>query len=151
MSFPKRVPARALVSTIKQRPSQPSTVRAAALQPTRRASTDQKPNDGTRSFKGQLYKSTEERLAKERADMQRFASERNEGAGGRNAALTFSKNIIRALLSDVVIYTYTYWLTCLQRSSRRDSSHLLLPRNQKFPETVNGLHPPSCGNETPKT
>jgi D-lactate dehydrogenase (cytochrome) len=42
-----------------------------------------------RSFKGQLYESASVRLAREREERQRFSRERNEGAGGRNMALTF--------------------------------------------------------------
>ncbi|KAI9840671.1 MAG: hypothetical protein M1830_007921, partial [Pleopsidium flavum] len=41
-----------------------------------------------RSFKGQLYESTSQRLQRERAEQARFARERGESSGGRNAAIT---------------------------------------------------------------
>lgn len=44
-----------------------------------------------RSFKGQLYESTSQRLQRERAEQARFAKERGESKGGRNAAITFGK------------------------------------------------------------
>ena len=91
MAFPTRAPSRALLSSLTKSCSLTSpSVRATAVRQLRFASTERKPSDEGRSFKGQLYNSTAERLAKERAEQQRFAKERNEGAGGRNAALTFS-------------------------------------------------------------
>ncbi|KAL8710110.1 MAG: hypothetical protein Q9220_005193 [cf. Caloplaca sp. 1 TL-2023] len=41
-----------------------------------------------RTFAGQLYESTAERVKRERAEQERFASLRNESRGGRSAALT---------------------------------------------------------------
>lgn len=91
MALPRRAPSRALLSTLTRTSScTASSIRATAIRQSRLASTEQKPSDEGRSFKGQLYNSTAERLAKERAEQLRFAKERNEGAGGRNAALTFS-------------------------------------------------------------
>lgn len=46
-----------------------------------------------RSFKGQLYESTSQRLQRERAEQRRFAKERGESSGGRNAAITFGTSI----------------------------------------------------------
>ncbi|KAI9682349.1 MAG: D-lactate ferricytochrome c oxidoreductase [Caeruleum heppii] len=43
----------------------------------------------SRSFKGQLYGSTAQRLQRERAEQRRFAEQRGEGSGGRYAAITF--------------------------------------------------------------
>ena len=90
MAFPTRAPSRALSSLTKSCSLTSPSVRATAARQLRFTSTERKPSDEGRSFKGQLYNSTAERLAKERAEQQRFAKERNEGAGGRNAALTFS-------------------------------------------------------------
>lgn len=42
-----------------------------------------------KSFKGQLFESTTQRLARERAEQQRFAKERGESHSGRNFATTF--------------------------------------------------------------
>ncbi|KAI9842062.1 MAG: D-lactate ferricytochrome c oxidoreductase [Sclerophora amabilis] len=42
-----------------------------------------------KSFKGQLHESIAQRLQRERAEQQRFANERGESSGGRNAAITF--------------------------------------------------------------
>ncbi|MCJ1480529.1 D-lactate ferricytochrome c oxidoreductase [Schaereria dolodes] len=42
-----------------------------------------------KSFKGQLYESTAQRLERERAEQRRFAKERGESSGGRTAATTF--------------------------------------------------------------
>lgn len=48
-----------------------------------------------KDFKGQLYESTFERLQRERAEQRRFAKERAESSGGRNAALTFGKRFLQ--------------------------------------------------------
>lgn len=42
-----------------------------------------------KSFRGQLYQSTAQRLERERAEQRRFAHERGEGNNGRSAAFTF--------------------------------------------------------------
>jgi D-lactate dehydrogenase (cytochrome) len=44
-----------------------------------------------RSFKGQLYESVAQRLARERAEQRRFAEARGESGGGRMAAMTFGE------------------------------------------------------------
>lgn len=44
-----------------------------------------------KSFRGQLYESTAQRLERERADQRRFAHERGSNRGGRNAAITFGQ------------------------------------------------------------
>src|SRR5436190_17043806 len=43
----------------------------------------------TKSFKGQLMDSTQQRLERERAEQRRFANLRGESSQGRAAALTF--------------------------------------------------------------
>ncbi|TPX09518.1 uncharacterized protein E0L32_009261 [Thyridium curvatum] len=50
----------------------------------RHASTDDKP-----SFKGQMLESISSRIAREKADQERIAKERQENASSRNAATTF--------------------------------------------------------------
>ena len=47
--------------------------------------------DFKKDFKGQLYESTAQRLQRERVEQRRFAKERGESSGGRNAAVTFGK------------------------------------------------------------
>jgi D-lactate dehydrogenase (cytochrome) len=88
MSFAKRAPSRALLSHFCASPV-PPYLRTAASRQIRWESTEKKPAELGRSFKGQLYESTSARLEKERNERARFARERNEGAGGRNMALTF--------------------------------------------------------------
>jgi hypothetical protein len=48
-----------------------------------------------KDFQGQLFESTFQRLQRERAEQRRFAKERAEGSGGRNAALTFGKRYLQ--------------------------------------------------------
>ena len=43
-------------------------------------------------FRGQLYESTAQRLERERAEQRKYAEERGESVGGRNAALTFGNH-----------------------------------------------------------
>jgi D-lactate dehydrogenase (cytochrome) len=90
MSFPQRAhaPSRAFLSALSRTVAAP-TLRPAAASQRRWESTTEKQPAQERSFKGQLYESTSARLQKEREDQQRFAKQRNEGANGRNAALTF--------------------------------------------------------------
>ncbi|RAL61792.1 hypothetical protein DID88_002855 [Monilinia fructigena] len=52
------------------------------------APIEQNPGEG-RSFKGQLYESTQARLIKERAEREQYSKNRNESSGGKNSALTF--------------------------------------------------------------
>ncbi|KAI9753961.1 MAG: hypothetical protein M4579_004921 [Chaenotheca gracillima] len=54
----------------------------------RRLSAEQEPTPG-KSFKGQLHESITQRLERERAEQQRFANQRMQSSGGRNAAITF--------------------------------------------------------------
>jgi D-lactate dehydrogenase (cytochrome) len=94
MSLPARAhaPSRALLSALTRTNAAATapTLRRTAASQRRWESTEQKhPEQHGRSFKGQLYESTTARLEKERADRKRFARQRNEGTGGRNAAMTF--------------------------------------------------------------
>ncbi|KAL9012230.1 MAG: hypothetical protein Q9173_002998 [Seirophora scorigena] len=56
-----------------------------ALHVSRALAQDEKPQ---KSFHGQLYESTAERVQRERAEQERFARLRNESGRGRNAAVT---------------------------------------------------------------
>lgn len=47
-----------------------------------------------KSFRGQLYESTAQRLEREREEQRRFARERGANSGGRNAAITFSQALL---------------------------------------------------------
>jgi D-lactate dehydrogenase (cytochrome) len=93
MSFPKRAPSKALLSNLTKSTRAATVFRTAAGRQLRWQSTEKTPADKPagdgRSFKGQLYQSTSVRLAREREERQRFSRERNEGAEGRNMALTF--------------------------------------------------------------
>jgi D-lactate dehydrogenase (cytochrome) len=93
MPFPRRAPAapRALLSPLT-RTSAAAHLRPAVARQVRWETTEKKRPEEGRSFKGQLYQSTALRLQKEREDRERFAKQRNEGAGGRNAALTFGSS-----------------------------------------------------------
>ncbi|KAI9705910.1 MAG: D-lactate ferricytochrome c oxidoreductase [Candelina mexicana] len=46
-------------------------------------------DDAKKSFRGQLYESTAQRIERERAEQRRFAQRRGESSGGRYAAITF--------------------------------------------------------------
>jgi hypothetical protein len=93
MSFPKAAPSRALLSHLcRSSFSTPSPcLRSVASRQIRCESAEGKPVSGGRSFKGQLYESTAVRLARERAERERFSKVRKEGSGGRSMALTFGR------------------------------------------------------------
>ncbi|CZT08399.1 probable D-lactate dehydrogenase (cytochrome) [Rhynchosporium agropyri] len=89
-----RAPSRALQATIrKSSASSPCLQTTARYTQVRWESTEKKPaapgESLGRTFKGQLYESAAGRLERERAEQARFSKQRNEGAGGRNSALTF--------------------------------------------------------------
>ncbi|KAG4035137.1 hypothetical protein MFRU_002g04810 [Monilinia fructicola] len=88
MSFPRRVPSAALLSSLRASSSQTRFCLRSSATRVRYASTEQNPGEG-RSFKGQLYESTQARLIKERAEREQYSKNRNESSGGKNSALTF--------------------------------------------------------------
>ncbi|TGO80131.1 hypothetical protein BELL_0014g00200 [Botrytis elliptica] len=88
MSFPRRVPSSALLSSLRTSSSRSQFCLRSPASELRYASTEQNLGEG-RSFKGQLYESTQARLIKERAERQQYSKNRNESAGGKNSALTF--------------------------------------------------------------
>jgi D-lactate dehydrogenase (cytochrome) len=100
MSFPTRAhaPSRALLSAISRTTATPTFRRAAASQQRWESTEKKQPQEYGRSFKGQLYESTAARLQREREERQRFAKQRNESAGGRNAAMTFGMQSIARLI-----------------------------------------------------
>ena len=65
-------------------------VRKPSACPVRAIRTSRSLAEEERSFRGQLYESTQKRLEKEREEQRRFARERGEAGGGRNAAILFS-------------------------------------------------------------
>ena len=69
-----------------------------------------------KSFKGQLYESTYQRLERERAEQRRFAKERGQSSGSRTAATTFGDAVFACNLSGLT-----------SNSLRCDSVELLLP------------------------
>ncbi|CZR69824.1 probable D-lactate dehydrogenase (cytochrome) [Phialocephala subalpina] len=92
MTIPQ-APSRALLSALRNSSSRASTSKVPCLRTTGRQlrweSTEQRPAGEGKSFKGQLYESTAVRLARERQEQERFSKVRNEGSGGKNAALSF--------------------------------------------------------------
>ena len=92
MSFPRRVPSAALLSSLRTSSSLSQFCLRAPATKLRYASTEQNPGEGP-SFKGQLYESTQARLMKERAERERYSKNRNESSGGKNSALTFGAQI----------------------------------------------------------
>ncbi|KAM3075558.1 D-lactate ferricytochrome c oxidoreductase [Clarireedia jacksonii] len=88
MPFPRKVPSRALLAGSRASSSLlPFCFRAGSTR-FRCLSTEQKPEE-ERSFKGQLYESTQVRVERERAERARYSKNRNETSGGRASALTF--------------------------------------------------------------
>ncbi|KAI9047436.1 hypothetical protein LZ554_008155 [Drepanopeziza brunnea f. sp. 'monogermtubi'] len=95
MAFRAVAPSRAPLVALR-RPAQAHCLRVAGRrwESTERPSPEQLAEgnlhgQGRPSFKGQLYESAAGRLERERAEQARFQKQRNEGAGGRNSALTF--------------------------------------------------------------
>ncbi|KAH0542652.1 hypothetical protein FGG08_002975 [Glutinoglossum americanum] len=92
MSYQRLLPAQSTLR-ILLRPTLLSTASAKQLWPLaagqyRCYSTGTNEPTG-KSFKGQLYDSTAQRLERERAEQRRFAEERGESSKGRPAAVTF--------------------------------------------------------------
>jgi D-lactate dehydrogenase (cytochrome) len=88
MPFPRQAPSAALLASLRASPSlSPFCLRAGSTR-FRYLSTEQKPEEG-KSFKGQLYESTQVRVERERAERARYSKNRNEASGGRAPALTF--------------------------------------------------------------
>ncbi|KAF6818704.1 d-lactate dehydrogenase [Colletotrichum sojae] len=91
-----------------------STVRQMSSKPDRPTSNEDKHG---RTFQGQVVGSITQRLARERADRERFAAEREKTSGGRNYALTF------VLLSSIGL---SYYLGTLVPSPPSEDSTLPL-------------------------
>jgi len=89
MSFFKVAPSRAITRSLRRTTIAPSCLQASPRIQCRLESTNKSPAEQGSSFKGQLYESTAARLQREREERERFSRERDEGSGGRNAALTF--------------------------------------------------------------
>lgn len=90
MSISKCAPSRALLAGLpKSKSSIAPRLRIFPSRQIRHESTEQKPPEEGRTFKGQLYESTASRLQKERVERARYAKERDEGATGRNWSFTF--------------------------------------------------------------
>ncbi|TVY87000.1 D-lactate dehydrogenase [cytochrome], mitochondrial [Lachnellula willkommii] len=89
MSLSRRAPSTALLASLHRSTVQTS-FRIASTRQRRCESTEQKPPQDGKSFRGQLYNSTAMRLQRERAERERFQQARNENfSGGRSSALTF--------------------------------------------------------------
>ncbi|KAI9785950.1 MAG: D-lactate ferricytochrome c oxidoreductase [Geoglossum umbratile] len=91
MSYQHRLPIRSAVrvllkptifSTSFAKNSRPLAVSQCRCQSTGKG-------EDLESFKGQLYRSTAQRLERERAEQRRFAKERGESSQGRSLAITF--------------------------------------------------------------
>jgi D-lactate dehydrogenase (cytochrome) len=92
MSFTKARLSRATVSGLLRNSFAPPCRQMALRIYKRCESTTKVPPENTRSFKGQLYDSTAARAERERQERLRFARERGEERGGRNAAITFGES-----------------------------------------------------------
>jgi D-lactate dehydrogenase (cytochrome) len=89
MSYLKGTPSRTVLRKLRTTSTAQGYVRIAPLIQHRYESTTKPPEEERKSFKGQLYDSTAARTARDRQESERFARERGESAGARNAALTF--------------------------------------------------------------
>jgi D-lactate dehydrogenase (cytochrome) len=89
MSFFKVVPSRAITRSWRRTTIVPSCLQVSQWTQYRPESTNKSSREQGSSFKGQLYDSTAARLEREREERARFSRERDEGSGGRSAALTF--------------------------------------------------------------
>ncbi len=93
MPTPRIVPSSSLLRALREssisfqcvRKASPSSIRP--RKPERLYSTTKEKVE--RSFQGQLYESTAQRLERDRAEQRRFAQQRGESSGGRNSAITF--------------------------------------------------------------
>ncbi|TVY18984.1 Mitochondrial D-lactate dehydrogenase [cytochrome] [Lachnellula arida] len=89
MSLSCRAPSTALLASLRRSTVQTS-FRIASTRQRRCESTEEKPPQDGKSFRGQLYNSTAMRLQRERAERERFQQARNDNfSGGRSSALTF--------------------------------------------------------------
>jgi hypothetical protein len=142
MPFPKRSPSRALLNTLLILPSKAPGFRIATYRQTRFESTKPPTPEEGRSFKGQLYESTSNRLQKERIERARFAKERNEGASGRNWSITFGISPLHSVPRIILIR----W-----DSNSSNCRHSLLPRHEIHNQTLHSFHCPSLSNHPPQT
>ena len=93
-----RCPSLALLRSLKRAPQISQRCNCQISSAQRRAfRTARALKEEQRSFKGQLYESTAQRLQRERVEQARFAKLRGEGGAGRNAAATFGKIIYNGL------------------------------------------------------
>ena len=90
MSANKFRGSRTLSQSLKPCFSVSRYVRKPSIYPVKAIHTSRSLAEEGRSFRGQLYESTQRRLEKEREEQRRFARERGEAGGGRNAAILFS-------------------------------------------------------------
>ncbi len=87
-------PSVALLKSFRQVPVSQQCLRQIPIGSRRAIHSSRRLCEEKRDFKGQLYESTAQRLQRERAEQRRFAKERGESSGGRNAAITFGKNFL---------------------------------------------------------
>ncbi len=146
MSLHKAAPSRALLSHLcRSPPSVPSLcLRSIASRQVRCQSSEKNSAGEGKSFKGQLYESTSTRLARERAERERFSKERKEGPGGRNLALTFGRRYKIASAC-----SYSLLLTLFVCSDHCNSIWRLLFRNSRYSRSVKRFYDPSLRDYTP--
>lgn len=162
MSFSKRAPSTAALARLSR------AARAQALGPSRQARwlSTEKGNNPTepvpnpngplqeRSFKGQLYQSTAQRMKQEMAERERFADQRNESAGGRNTAIMFGMPPSTRRLDSVkdflaVRQDRNFKLTFIRDRSYLFYSHWrILVRFFFTAQTLYGFHGPNKHHHT---
>ena len=81
-------PSVALLRSLNRASSPPQCLRETALRHHRALHASSTLTKEPKSFHGQLYESTAERVKKERAEQERFAEARGENNKGRSAAIT---------------------------------------------------------------
>jgi D-lactate dehydrogenase (cytochrome) len=98
MALIKTAPAQAILRRLGGATAAASCFQHSPQIQIRCESSSQTPSDQPKSFKGQLYESTAARTEREREERRRFARERGEGAGGRNAAMTFGATLLNVFV-----------------------------------------------------
>lgn len=146
MPFP-HVPSKALLSTLRNstRASRATPCFRTTCRQLRWESTEQRQLGEGKSFKGQLYESTAVRLERERREQARFSKVRNEGAGGRNMALSFGtvKPVPKEALQTSANYMFCSIACC--------KLWILLSRDTECASSVNNLDRPSSYHRRTET
>ena len=99
MSGNRLSPSVALLRSFRQVPIPKQCLRQIPIGSHRAIHSSRPLSEEQKDFKGQLFESTTQRLQRERAEQRRFAKERGEHSGGRNAAITFGIRFLHRKMS----------------------------------------------------